>query len=258
MRTVVLSFDDSRKDFYIRVFPLLKRYGITVTLNVVSGFVSGRCSIKGAPDGAMTWKQVVECDRYGIEIACHGSNHKNESDDLQQNIEELKQHGIDTARIGFASPTSFLTWQNKNDGGIWNMVEKGEISYIRSGNRLRRNSLSDKILSVLDMILHSKLLFRRLNRKNVITSLSAPFMLSVGVYSYTTVPQVMSFLRHLPQDGAVILTFHSILDVQDKGYGDTKFYWDVHRFEALLQALTCDTTISLTTTCELLDTYFEK
>ena len=129
MKKIVLSFDDARLDFYIRAYPLLLKYNMSATLNVTSGFVlsPNKFSFTSANNQPMTIQQVKECFDNGIEIACHGSNHNNTKEDLLQNIAELKEMGIDTNNIGFASPHSHLTIENKNNDGIWDLVDYGTI-----------------------------------------------------------------------------------------------------------------------------------
>ena len=39
MRYVILSFDDGRRDFFTNALPVLRKYQLKATLNVVSDFV---------------------------------------------------------------------------------------------------------------------------------------------------------------------------------------------------------------------------
>ncbi|MFY9614270.1 MAG: polysaccharide deacetylase family protein [Candidatus Dormiibacterota bacterium] len=66
-RTMVLTFDDGYEDFYTTAWPVLKQNGFTATSYVVGDFV-------GKP-GYMTWDQVDELDRAGIEIGAHSLTH---------------------------------------------------------------------------------------------------------------------------------------------------------------------------------------
>lgn len=141
MKNIILSFDDAREDFYTRAYPLLKSKNITATLNVTSGFVLSPEKFSEFGSGnnkAMTPENVLECQNNGIEIALHGSMHLNTKQDVLRNIEELKLMGVNVDNIGFASPCSEITFKNKNDDGIWDLVNNGVISYIRSGIQIRR------------------------------------------------------------------------------------------------------------------------
>ena len=144
MKKIVLSFDDSREDFYTRVFPLLKKYNTPATLNVISGFVNGtaKMNMPSADNKAMMSSQVVECQQSGlVEIACHGAVHDNTKEGVLRNIEDMKAWGVNVEGIGFASPTSILTKKNIHTTGIDSLVEEGTLSYVRSGIRTRREGL---------------------------------------------------------------------------------------------------------------------
>ena len=129
-----MSFDDAREDFYTRAYPLLQEKNLTATLNVTSGFVlfpEKFTQFRSSDNCAMTPENVVECQNNGIEIALHGSMHLNTKQDVLQNIEELKSMGVSVNNIGFASPCSHITFENKNDDGIWDLINKngGDFLY---------------------------------------------------------------------------------------------------------------------------------
>jgi len=66
---VVLTFDDSRKDFYDQVYPVLKEYGLKATL-----FISPRRLEPS--DEFCTWAQLKEIKNSGlVEIGAHGLYH---------------------------------------------------------------------------------------------------------------------------------------------------------------------------------------
>ena len=77
-------------------------------------------------------------------------------------------------------------------------------------------------------------------------------MPSVTVFSYTTNKQIIELIRTLPDNTAVILMFHSILDKQDAGYGKDKFFWDISWFEDLISFLGKSTEIEVCTTMDLI------
>ena len=81
----------------------------------------------------MTANQLMEWQKAGNEIACHGSTHQNTKDDVIRNIIELSGLGIDTTKIGFASPNSTLTIDNMQSLGIEKLYDDGKLSYLRSG-----------------------------------------------------------------------------------------------------------------------------
>lgn len=257
MSYVILSFDDSRDDFYTRAYPILKKYKIPSTLNVISSLVNGdiSCDFPSCVDRGMTPEQVIECQRSGlVEIACHGATHQNTKRDILRNIDELKEMGCDVKGIGAASQGSELTTLNRNEDGIWDLVNNGTLSYLRSGIIIRREGILYSALSLLDMFVHSKWLYYFLNKRTFIINPTEPFFLSAAIVSYTTLKQVKFLIEKLagmptPNDNsALILMFHSILKPEDTGYGKDKWYWDEQRFDDLCAFLSKETSIQVVTT----------
>lgn len=237
MKTVILSFDDSRLDFYTNVFPLLKEFNVPATLNVITDFVnhSPGYSFPSGNDEAMTREQIVECYESGlVEMACHGHTHKNTTEDVVDNLKSLHDL-IGDIKIGFASPTSEVTWANRNANGLWDLVEQGELSYIRSGIRIRREGKFYALLSVLDSKLHSNRLFWYLNKRTINPAqLKVPFLSSTTVHSYSKPHQIKHFINKANLDCAIVLMFHSVKKCGEKGYGVDKFYYDCDCFRDIL------------------------
>jgi len=69
-KSVVLTFDDGYKNNYIDMFPVLKKYNFKATIFVISSFVDKNSKF-------LTSKQLVEMDKYGIEIDAHTVKHEN-------------------------------------------------------------------------------------------------------------------------------------------------------------------------------------
>jgi peptidoglycan/xylan/chitin deacetylase (PgdA/CDA1 family) len=67
-KTVVLTFDDGYQDAATSAFPLLRKYGARATFFVSAGFV-------GTPRH-VTWREMREMRAAGMEIACHGTEHR--------------------------------------------------------------------------------------------------------------------------------------------------------------------------------------
>lgn len=78
-KPVLISFDDGLADFYEVALPSLKRYSIPATLYVVSGYI-GSTSRWLASEGEslrrmLTWQQIREAERAGMEIGAHTHTH---------------------------------------------------------------------------------------------------------------------------------------------------------------------------------------
>jgi peptidoglycan/xylan/chitin deacetylase (PgdA/CDA1 family) len=79
-KPIVLTFDDGFADFHDAALPILSRYGVTATLYVVSSHLgSARSSwLDHAGAGSLpmlSWSQVAEIEKSGIEIGAHTMSH---------------------------------------------------------------------------------------------------------------------------------------------------------------------------------------
>lgn len=238
MKTIILSFDDARSDFYHRAFPILQKYNLTATLNVITDFIENPTKYKSFDSGdnrSMSANELLLCQKYGIEIACHGHFHLNTKEDVLNNIKYLKAMGLQIPKgIGFASPNSEITDKNKHHNGIWDIFLDGTLSYVRSGTQILREGLWYTFLSIIDRFIHSPKLWFKLNKHNILhKELLNGILPSMTIHSYTTLKQIKYMIENMPDNTAIILMFHSICNQNDDGYGKDKWYWDVKHFEEL-------------------------
>ena len=68
-KPVVITFDDGYVDNYANAFPLLLRYGFSATFFLITGFLDG-----GSAE-YVSWDQVVEMHRAGMEFGAHSYDH---------------------------------------------------------------------------------------------------------------------------------------------------------------------------------------
>lgn len=258
MKTIILSFDDARSDFYSHAFPIMKQYGIPSTLNVITRYMSDMPSHTDRKDKHYTGgsiQELMDCYKSGlVEIACHGANHRNSREDILLNIADLRDIGIHEPIFGFASPGCGVTEQNKSEHGIWNLVEDGSLLYVRSGISIRREGRLYMALSYIDRFIHSRHLYRHLNSRNVISGkahLREHVLPSTTIFSYTKLAQVEYFIDKMPDSSIAILMLHSILRKGDNGYGYDRYYWDAGTFEAFCVWLKAQRDIRICMTKEL-------
>lgn len=79
-RSFVLTFDDGYESLYTEVFPILQRYGFLATVFLVAGFCNKDNQWPGQPSmiprmKLLTWEQINEMARFGIEFGSHTFNH---------------------------------------------------------------------------------------------------------------------------------------------------------------------------------------
>lgn len=258
MKYICLSFDDGRKDTYTCVLPIIQKYGLKAIVNVTTKFVlnieiqnAEEFNFKSSNLG-MSVEDLLEWEKSGNEIACHGSKHFNSIEDILKNIEELRKMNISVNNIGFASPNSILTEDFLYKSGIINLYKNGVLSYLRSGIKVRREGVIYIVLSLLEKITHSKVLFWLLQKRAIMQYKKLPLLLkSSPIKSYTTVKQVEYLIEKMEDDDCLIFMFHSILDKENKGYGKDHWYWDIEKFEKFCEYLSKNKKISVLTTKEL-------
>ncbi len=253
MKYICFSFDDARSDTYDVAFPIMKKYGIKATLNVISDYVIApqNYSFASAPK-AMTKEQILAWQDAGHEVACHGKTHHNTVKDILDNIEDLKTFGVDVSGIGFASPNSELTADDIQATGIGELKRDGTIAYIRSGIQVRREGSLYMMGAVLEKITHSKRLYWELNKKNIVEPDGLPDVIpSVAVKGHTTVAQILYLIERMGDDRATVLMFHSILQNSLLEKKKTQYCWSAESFEDLCKYLALSQDIKTITTREL-------
>lgn len=74
VKLVAITFDDGFQDFYNVALPILADFGFKATMFVISKFArNARNLLDGA--ACMGWKELRDCQSYGIEIGSHTATH---------------------------------------------------------------------------------------------------------------------------------------------------------------------------------------
>ncbi len=98
-KLVVITFDDGFRNFATKAFPALQEHGFTATMFLPTAFINdSRKSFKGTE--CLTWSEVRELRRDGIEFGSHTVNHPvlvdlpmhQVRDELRQSKAELEQN----------------------------------------------------------------------------------------------------------------------------------------------------------------------
>lgn len=250
MKYIVLSFDDGRKDFYTNALPVLQRYGLPATLNIISDYM-GKSNLPCFASGnyeCLSWEEAKYCKDNGIEIANHSANHSNTISEIIRGVKEITNQLNITDSLGFASPGSFINAKNIKD---YSKRLTSNIKYIRSGNQIRRDGLFYAFLYIAYKYTKSCLLFYFFNKRNIIDLTNKDcleqFYPSITCNNDNTISQIIRFIKIIPDGKAVILMFHSILNKTDSGIKKDKWYNTVQDFEQLCSFLAKSSNICVIT-----------
>ena len=127
---VVITFDDGFRDFYEVAFPSLQKYGLTGTMFLPTGFIGNSAkNFKGKP--CLTWSEVKELHRGGIEFGSHTVSHpKLVEMDAEKLRYELQASKVDIeSRLGgtvgsFAYPFAFPETRRSFTSKLRDMLEE--------------------------------------------------------------------------------------------------------------------------------------
>jgi peptidoglycan/xylan/chitin deacetylase (PgdA/CDA1 family) len=102
----VITFDDGFRNFATHAFPALQEHGFTATMFLPTAFIHDqRKSFKGTE--CLTWNEVRELRRAGIEFGSHTANHpllvNLSADELRRELQESKE--VIEQEISAAAPT---------------------------------------------------------------------------------------------------------------------------------------------------------
>ena len=98
-KLVALTFDDGYLNFYTAALPILKKFGFTATVYVVSELI-GKINEWDLPSGIsenplMSERELKTCVQDGVEIGCHTASHKSlveQSTNFERELTEAKSH----------------------------------------------------------------------------------------------------------------------------------------------------------------------
>ena len=234
MRYVVLSFDDGRKDFFTQAFPILQKYGLPATLNVITNYADDTTQHNSALLGSMSWPDLETCRNHGIEIANHSANHTNQISEIIRGAKRLQSQFHSGEAFGFSSPFSGICKKNLKE---WiPLIDDGILCYIRSGNPLRQQNFYYKLLYFLYRFTNSSWAYYLFNKRNYIplSRIDQHFLFpSITCNKDNSIEQLFFFLEKMPDNTASIIMLHSVLPEDQKIIRYGKWSHSLSEFEQI-------------------------
>jgi peptidoglycan/xylan/chitin deacetylase (PgdA/CDA1 family) len=120
---VKITFDDGYGNNFENAFSMLKKYGLTATVFIITDFIDGKLGSgkfcgKDLELRPLTWEEIKLMDKSGIEFGSHSKTHpmlaalsqdalRAELEDSKKRIETSIGHAIDSLAYPFGSRRSF-------------------------------------------------------------------------------------------------------------------------------------------------------
>ena len=248
MKYIVLSFDDGSKSFYTHALPILKKYNLQSVVNIVTD------KPESNPTAYLTWDEIRECTRHGVEIANHSSDHTNTLESIVRGARKIKEQLGTTEAPGFASPRSGIC--QKNFDAYRSLLNSGDVAYIRSGNQLKRDGYFRCLLYLIYKHTGFKNVFYWYNLPNIIlpNRKTNELFPSVTCNNDNTTKQLIHFVQKMPDNSSCIIMLHHIFSKDDIGYKKEKWSNTCEDFEVLCDFLSKNKSIAVISHKKLCET----
>ncbi len=163
---VIITFDDGEQSIYDFAFPILKKFNMRAVVFLPVDYVGKKnlwdVSLFGKRTNHLSWDQIIEMKKWGIEFGSHGMTHRNltklSKDEIEHELSESKR--ILEQKIGecrsISYPFNKVNWTiiqiaahvgytyGFGGDGSSNLLLKKEAVYITDNLRSFRVKVSEK------------------------------------------------------------------------------------------------------------------
>lgn len=228
---IVLSFDDGRADFYQNVFPLLKKYKIKATLNIITGFIDKSVI---PPYEVCQLNELREMFESGlVEMAMHSNSHLHSSTacDFEVCFEKMRNWFPQICSFGIAMP--FNQYPSPE---IINFAKEKSIPYIRIGfcpSKKRLSLMFYKLFGIKQDFLSKSLVTANENAKK---RKGLKYYYSIPIDWKRNVDEYIKIINQCDKNkqNVLVFMFHSIInDNCDIHFKEGA--WTISKFETLLK-----------------------
>ena len=120
-RSIIITFDDGMKGVYQYAFPIIKRYGFTATVFLISDFIGKKIIKNKEIKEYLNYDEIKEMYKYGMQFGSHTLDHriltKLPLPEAKYQIEESRKRLIESLGIDinyFCYPGGYFNEEIKN------------------------------------------------------------------------------------------------------------------------------------------------
>ena len=100
---IMITFDDGYEDNYQNAYPILKKYGFTGTIFVITDFVSNQPNY-------LTWEQIKEMKANGMDFQSHTASHKSMTELTEAQLKDELTRSKQTLDTQLNQDTKFMAY----------------------------------------------------------------------------------------------------------------------------------------------------
>lgn len=129
---VIITFDDADESVYHQAFPILRTYGFTASVFVISGYVgkinSWDANLGGISSKHLSWEQIRQLANENWEIGSHTATHRDLLGLSNHEVQRELQSSKEIIEQNVDRPVRFISYPfNRFDSRI--IVEAQQIGY---------------------------------------------------------------------------------------------------------------------------------